>query len=291
MAADAVQLRQAKRASAALDAEIAQVFSSAMPAVEMQDARRQMQTRLDRIRHSGPGPQHFLRTLQALSEAISGEPEYHHRFHELPAGSARNESPPPPVWPPSRSCRNGWASKGWPRRSNPRRPWPPVSRLICRCAPPARRRRARELSQGMVFAVAGAGTAHRRNRRRGIVRADRIGRNPSAPGIGGIERRENQGDEARGSGVDARQCAGDPGGRRSSWGHRRSAGGARGPGRQRGRLSAARCAELSRAAPAYACSWNRRHSTSWSPGLPRSRSATVSRSNRLQWIAPPSLES
>jgi general secretion pathway protein L len=74
MAADAVQLRQAKRASAALDAEIAQVFSTSMPAVEMKDARRQMQTRLDRIRHSGPGPQHFLRTLQALSEAVSASP-------------------------------------------------------------------------------------------------------------------------------------------------------------------------------------------------------------------------
>ena len=60
--------------SAALDAEIAQVFSASMPAVEMTDARRQMQTRLERIRHSGPGPQHFLRTLQALSEAISASP-------------------------------------------------------------------------------------------------------------------------------------------------------------------------------------------------------------------------
>jgi general secretion pathway protein L len=74
MAADAVQLRQAKRASVALDAEIAQVFSASMPAVEMKDARRQMQTRLERIRHSGPGPQHFLRTLQALSEAVSASP-------------------------------------------------------------------------------------------------------------------------------------------------------------------------------------------------------------------------
>jgi general secretion pathway protein L len=74
VAADAVQLRQAKHESAALDAQIAQVFSSSMPAVEMKDARRQMQTRLDRIRHSGPGPQHFLRTLQALSEAMSQGP-------------------------------------------------------------------------------------------------------------------------------------------------------------------------------------------------------------------------
>jgi general secretion pathway protein L len=74
VAADAVQLRQAKHESAALDAEIAQLFSASMPAVAMQDARRQMQTRLDRIRHSGPGPQHFLRTLQALSEAVSAGP-------------------------------------------------------------------------------------------------------------------------------------------------------------------------------------------------------------------------
>ena len=74
VAADAVQLRQAKHESAVLDAEIAQLFSASMPAVAMQDARRQMQTRLDRIRHSGPGPQHFLRTLQALSEAVSAGP-------------------------------------------------------------------------------------------------------------------------------------------------------------------------------------------------------------------------
>jgi general secretion pathway protein L len=74
VAADAFQLRQAKHESAALDAQIAQLFSTSMPAVEMKDARRQMQARLDRIRHSGPGPQHFLRTLQALSEAISASP-------------------------------------------------------------------------------------------------------------------------------------------------------------------------------------------------------------------------
>jgi general secretion pathway protein L len=74
LVADAVQLRQAKRASAALDAEIAQVFAASMPAVEMQDARRQMQSRLDRIRHSGPGPQHFLRTLQTLSDALAANP-------------------------------------------------------------------------------------------------------------------------------------------------------------------------------------------------------------------------
>ncbi len=34
-----------------------------------------MQARLDRIRHSGPGPQQFLRTLAALSEALSTTPK------------------------------------------------------------------------------------------------------------------------------------------------------------------------------------------------------------------------
>lgn len=75
VAAQAVQLRQAKHATAALDTQIAQVFSAAMPAEPMQEPRRQMQGRLDRIRHSGPGPQHFLRTLQTLSGALAATPK------------------------------------------------------------------------------------------------------------------------------------------------------------------------------------------------------------------------
>jgi general secretion pathway protein L len=75
VAAEAFQLRQAKHETAALETDIAQVFSAAMPAEQLQDARRQMQTRLDRIRRSGPGPQHFLRTLQALSGAIAATPQ------------------------------------------------------------------------------------------------------------------------------------------------------------------------------------------------------------------------
>ena len=72
--AQALQLRQAKHQTAALDSEIAQVYSSAMPAEPMQDARRQMQARLERIRHSGPGPEYFLRTLQTLSGALETAP-------------------------------------------------------------------------------------------------------------------------------------------------------------------------------------------------------------------------
>ena len=75
VAAEAVQLRQAKREAAALDTEIAKVFAAAMPAEQMQDPRRQMQMRLERIRHSGSGPEYFLRTLQALSGALAATPK------------------------------------------------------------------------------------------------------------------------------------------------------------------------------------------------------------------------
>ena len=41
----------------------------------MHDPRRQMQTRLERIRRAGPGPQQFLRTLQTLSGALASAPK------------------------------------------------------------------------------------------------------------------------------------------------------------------------------------------------------------------------
>jgi type II secretion system protein L len=82
VAAQAYQLHQSKHETAALDAEIAELFAATMPADtmqdprrQMQDPRRQMQQRLERIRHSGPGPQHFLRTLQTLSGALADTPK------------------------------------------------------------------------------------------------------------------------------------------------------------------------------------------------------------------------
>jgi type II secretion system protein L len=69
--AQALQIRQAKHETKALDGEIANVFSSAMPSEVLQDPRRQMQSRLDRVRRSGPGPEYFLRTLEALSGVVS----------------------------------------------------------------------------------------------------------------------------------------------------------------------------------------------------------------------------
>ena len=73
--AEAVQIQRAKHAGAALDAQIASVFSTAMPAEPLQDPRRQMQSRLDRIRKSGAGPEHFLRSLKVLSGALAGVPK------------------------------------------------------------------------------------------------------------------------------------------------------------------------------------------------------------------------
>ena len=75
VAAQALQLRHAKRDEVELDAQIAQVFASAMPSEPIHDARRQMQSRLDRIRKSGGGPEYFLRSLQALSGAVAATPK------------------------------------------------------------------------------------------------------------------------------------------------------------------------------------------------------------------------
>jgi type II secretory pathway component PulL len=75
VAAQALQLRHAKRDEVELDGQIAQVFASAMPSEPIHDARRQMQSRLDRIRKSGGGPEYFLRSLHALSGAVAATPK------------------------------------------------------------------------------------------------------------------------------------------------------------------------------------------------------------------------
>jgi general secretion pathway protein L len=75
VAAQALQIRQAKHESAALDTQISQVFSSAMAGNASKDPRRQMQSKLERIRKSGTGPQYFLRTLQTLSGALAETPK------------------------------------------------------------------------------------------------------------------------------------------------------------------------------------------------------------------------
>jgi general secretion pathway protein L len=75
VAAQALQIRQAKHETAALDGQIASVFSSAMPGEVIQDPRRQMQSRLDRIHKSGASPEYFLRTLKILGDAMAVTPK------------------------------------------------------------------------------------------------------------------------------------------------------------------------------------------------------------------------
>jgi general secretion pathway protein L len=74
VAVQALQIRQAKHEAAALDSEIASVFSTAMPGEVIHDPRRQMQTRLDRIHKMGASPEYFLQSLKTLGEALANTP-------------------------------------------------------------------------------------------------------------------------------------------------------------------------------------------------------------------------
>jgi general secretion pathway protein L len=73
--AQALQIQHAKHEGAALDAQIAEVFSAAMPSETLQDPRRQMESRLNRIRKSGAGPEYFLRALKVVSGALAVTPK------------------------------------------------------------------------------------------------------------------------------------------------------------------------------------------------------------------------
>jgi general secretion pathway protein L len=85
--AQALQIRHAKHESTALDGQIADVFSAALPNEVIQEPRRQMQARLDRIHKSGAGPEYFLKTLKVLSGALAATPKT-----EIDAFSYREES-------------------------------------------------------------------------------------------------------------------------------------------------------------------------------------------------------
>jgi type II secretion system protein L len=74
IAAAMILIHQANHETQALDTQIAQIFQQVMPSEKMQDPRRQMQSRLDRIRHSGAGPEYFLHALEVLSSAMSAAP-------------------------------------------------------------------------------------------------------------------------------------------------------------------------------------------------------------------------
>jgi general secretion pathway protein L len=71
--AQAIGIRQAKHEAAALDEQIAGVFSLAMPGEPMQEPRRQMQKRLELIQQTGAGPEAFLSAVKILSETLPSE--------------------------------------------------------------------------------------------------------------------------------------------------------------------------------------------------------------------------
>jgi len=76
--AQALQLHRAQRDSAELDSQMAQVFAMALPsepAPSGSEARRRMQSRLERIRKAGAGPEYFLRSLQVLGGAVASAPQ------------------------------------------------------------------------------------------------------------------------------------------------------------------------------------------------------------------------
>ena len=75
IAAQAVQIRRGQHETAALDSQIAGVFSAAMPAEPIKDPRRQMQARLDRIHKLGASPEYFLHVLKTLSGALAIAPK------------------------------------------------------------------------------------------------------------------------------------------------------------------------------------------------------------------------
>lgn len=87
IAGDWLQIRQARHETAALDGQIANVFSAVMPTEAMQDPRRQMQARLDRVRRSGASPEYLLRALKVLSAARAVAPKT-----EIDALSYREQS-------------------------------------------------------------------------------------------------------------------------------------------------------------------------------------------------------
>ncbi len=75
IAAQAVQIRRGQHETAALDSQIAGIFSATLPTEPIRDPRRQMQARLDRIHKLGASPEYFLHTLKTLSDALAVAPK------------------------------------------------------------------------------------------------------------------------------------------------------------------------------------------------------------------------
>ena len=89
VAAAMIRIHQANHETQSLDTQISQIFQQVMPSEKMQDPRRQMQSRLDRIRHSGAGPEYFLHALEVLEQRASAGAEHAHRFAQLSRAGSR----------------------------------------------------------------------------------------------------------------------------------------------------------------------------------------------------------
>ena len=77
IAAESLALHRANKQNSELRASIEQVFSQAMPGEAMHDPRRQMQARLAQIHGAAAGPQHFLKSLRSLADAMANRANAH----------------------------------------------------------------------------------------------------------------------------------------------------------------------------------------------------------------------
>jgi len=90
LTAQAIEMHRANVEARQLDEQMKALFTQLMPAEPVREPRRQMQSRLERVRRSGPGPAYFLHSLEALSGALSTVPNtridalsYHEQSLEL----------------------------------------------------------------------------------------------------------------------------------------------------------------------------------------------------------------
>ena len=90
---------------------------------------------------SGPGPEYFLRTLEALSGAVSTTPKTTHRFAQLSRASARHEGDGTEPRRALAAVAAGRANRGCRPTSNPLSRSTPASRRKCRCRSPGAKAR------------------------------------------------------------------------------------------------------------------------------------------------------
>ena len=217
VAAQALQIRQREaRIGRARPAKSRRYSHRQCPAIAASDPRRQMQSRLERIRKSGAGPQYFLRTLQTVARcdwrsapkttinALSYQEE--RAGNDLERAQSRGAFAIIAIRRPRR---------GLPPKFSRQTQWPPALKRIFRSVPQAPGR-TDEYTSHLVCRPATARAARGRHRD-GRRRADAAGgRDTAAVAVRRVPGRRGKRDEARGFGVDARQCRGGSRCRRTS---------------------------------------------------------------------------